>query len=111
MVVNQTQGIQEQVADLLAALRRLQELEVAIEMRMITVSEAFYEQIGVNFDITLRTNNTRFEPQLTTNQFQQAGFINKFAPNGFVSGLTPAATFTPDLNIPITHSSVQFSHP
>src|SRR5207247_1221842 len=37
LVVNQTQDIQEQVADLLAALRRLQDLEVAIEMRLITV--------------------------------------------------------------------------
>jgi type II secretory pathway component GspD/PulD (secretin) len=111
LVVNQTQDIQEQVADLLAALRRLQELEVAIEMRMITVSEAFYEQIGVNFDITLKTGNSRFQPELTTNQFQPAGQINRFLPNGFVSGLTPAGTFTPDLNIPITNSSFQFSQP
>src|SRR5207302_5735986 len=73
LVVNQTQDIQEQVADLLAALRRLQELEVAIEMRMITVSEAFYEMIGVNFDINIQNNNTRFGPQLAGQSFQQVG--------------------------------------
>jgi type II secretory pathway component GspD/PulD (secretin) len=111
LVVNQTQDIQEQVADLLAALRRLQELEVAIEMRMITVSEAFYEQIGVNFDINLTTGHHKFQEQLVTNQFQPTGQINRFLPNGFVSGLTPAGTFTPDLNIPINNSSFQFSAP
>jgi len=111
LVVNQTQDIQEQVADLLAALRRLQELEVAIEMRMITVSESFYEMIGVNFDINIQNNNARFGPQLVSQNFQQAGQINNFSPNGFVAGLTPAGTFTPDLSIPITNSSFQFAQP
>jgi type II secretory pathway component GspD/PulD (secretin) len=111
LVVNQTQDIQEQVADLLQALRRLQDLEVAIEMRMITVSEAFYEMIGVNFDINLQNNNARFGPQLISQQFQPFGQVNNFSPNGFVSGLTPAGTFTPDLSIPITNSSFQFSQP
>jgi len=111
LVVNQTQDIQEQVADLLGALRRLQELEVAIEMRMITVSESFYEMIGVNFDINIQNNNARFGSQLVTNNFQTAGQINNFSPNGLVSGLTPAGTLTPDLSVPITNSSFQFSQP
>jgi type II secretory pathway component GspD/PulD (secretin) len=111
LVVNQTQDIQEQISDLLTALRRLQELEVAIEMRLITVSEAFYEQIGVNFDINIQNNSARFGPQLVSQQFQQIGQINNFSPNGFVSGLTPAGTFTPDLSIPIKNSSFQFSNP
>jgi type II secretory pathway component GspD/PulD (secretin)/tetratricopeptide (TPR) repeat protein len=111
LVVNQTQDIQEQVADLLSALRRLQELEVAIEMRLITVSESFYEMIGVNFDINIQNNNARYGTQLTSNQFQLPGQINNFSPNGFVSGLTPAGSLTPDLSIPITNSSFQFSQP
>jgi type II secretory pathway component GspD/PulD (secretin) len=107
LVVSQTQDIQEQVADLLAALRRLQELEVAIEMKMITVSEAFYEMIGVNFDITLNNNQARYGVDLTTQNFQLPGQPNVFRPTNFVSGLTPTGTFTPDFNIPITNSSFQ----
>src|SRR5262249_17299517 len=57
LVVNQTPDIQEQIADLLAALRRLQDLEVAIELRLISVSEAFFERIGVDFDINITTKN------------------------------------------------------
>ncbi|GIW80136.1 MAG: hypothetical protein KatS3mg105_1943 [Gemmatales bacterium] len=43
LVINQTPDIQEQVAELLAALRRLQDVEVAIEVRFISISESFYE--------------------------------------------------------------------
>ena len=37
LVINQTPDIQEQIAELLAALRRLQEQEVTIEVRFITL--------------------------------------------------------------------------
>jgi type II secretory pathway component GspD/PulD (secretin) len=111
LIVNQTQDIQEQIVDLLQALRRLQDLEVAIEIRLVSVSESFYEFIGLDFDINITTDQGRFEPQLITNQFQPFGFVNRFLPDGFVSGLTPAGTFTPDLNIPLKNSSFAFSPP
>src|SRR5689334_12143690 len=46
LVINQTLDIQEQVADLLNSLRRLQDQEVAIEVKLITVDEDYYERIG-----------------------------------------------------------------
>src|SRR5262249_25614246 len=70
LTINQTPDIQEQVADLLQALRRLQDLEVSVEIRFITLAESFFERIGVDFNINLQTNNTKFEPQITTAQFQ-----------------------------------------
>jgi type II secretory pathway component GspD/PulD (secretin)/tetratricopeptide (TPR) repeat protein len=112
LVVNQTQDVQEQVLDLLQALRRLQDLEVAIEMRMITVSEAFFEFIGVNFDLNLLTHNSQADQNLVLNSsFQPFGLPNAFKPSRFVTGLTPAGTFTPDLNVPIKASSFGFSQP
>lgn len=111
LVINQTQEVQEEVSALLAALRRLQDLEVAIEVKVVTVSEQFFERIGLDFDLNVRTNNGRFEEQLLTQNFQPTGRINSFAPNGFVSGLTPAGTFTPDLGIPIKATSFEFSVP
>src|SRR6185436_11896431 len=89
LVIGQTQDIQEQIQDLLKALRQLQDLEVAIEMRLVSVSESFFERIGVDFDINITNTNTRVEPQLISNQFAPAGFINAFRGNLF-SGLTPA---------------------
>lgn len=111
LVVNQTPDIQEQIQDLLNALRRLQDQEVAIEVRFITVAESFYERIGLDFNINIRTRNTRLEPQLTTGQFQTDSFINAFRPDRFISGLTPAGTFTSDLNIPIRTTSFPFAVP
>lgn len=112
LVVNQTQDVQEQVQDLLAALRKLQDLEVAIEMRLVSVSEAFFERIGMDFDVNILTHNGQaVQNQLLTGQFQPPGVINRFTPGKFVSGLTPAGVFTPDLNIPINATSFGMSAP
>jgi Flp pilus assembly secretin CpaC len=112
LVVNQTQDIQEQVADLLAALRRLQDLEVAIEIRLVSVSESFFERMGVDFDLNIVTPTSSVEPLLTTGNFTPFPFVNRFTPAKFGPvGLTPAGTFTPDLNIPIKNSSFDFSVP
>jgi general secretion pathway protein D len=53
LVVSQTQEIHEQIADLLNQLRRLQDLQVTIEVRFITLNDNFFEQIGVNFNFNI----------------------------------------------------------
>jgi general secretion pathway protein D len=92
---------------LLDALRRLQELEVAVEVRFITLAENFYERIGLDFNINVKTDRetARFEPQLTQQAFKPLNFVNDFSPDHFITGLTPAGTFTSDLDIPIRTSS------
>jgi Flp pilus assembly secretin CpaC len=113
LIVNQTQDIQEQIIDLLTALRRLQDLEVAIEMKLVSVSEAFYEFMGVNFNMNIPTGNTASNIQtLTSGNFQQNGLINTFHPSTpLVSGVTPAGTLTPDLGVPISTSSFGMALP
>src|SRR6476660_8920478 len=71
LVINQTPDVQEQVADLLDALRRLQDLEVAVEVRIITLAETFFERIGLDFALNVKTdhNTAQYEPQLVTNNF------------------------------------------
>jgi type II secretory pathway component GspD/PulD (secretin) len=113
LVINQTPDIQEQIQDLLSALRRLQDQEVAIEVRFITVAESFYERIGIDFNLNIKTdqNTRRFEPLLTTGQFKPGPQVNDFTPDRFISGLTPAGTFTSDLDIPLKTSSFGFGIP
>jgi type II secretory pathway component GspD/PulD (secretin) len=108
LVVNQTVEIQEQIEDLLRALRRLQDVEVAIEVRFITISEDFFERVGVNFTLNI-INNTHStlsnEPALTSAVFQQdPRFINQFQPGRFLAGLNPAGQILP-LDIPITQQT------
>jgi type II secretory pathway component GspD/PulD (secretin) len=104
LIINQTPDIQDQVQDLLNALRRLIDQEVAVEVKFISISEDFFERVGVNFNLNI-VNNSRealqVQPQLTSGQFAQPGFINAFNPGNLISGLTPAGTLTNDLNIPI----------
>src|SRR5208282_5479398 len=84
----------------------------SVEVRFITVAESFFERIGVDFNLELPgINNLQVEPQLTSQQFAPAGFINSFNPTNFIAGLTPAGTLTQDLNIPITTSSYNMAIP
>ncbi len=111
LVINQTPDIQEQVADLLTALRRLQDQEVAIEVRFITIDDSFFERIGVNFNLNIQTKDTRVQPQLTSGVFTPDGYVNAFAPKNTIIGLQPTGTFTPDLNIPVTNQSYTQAFP
>ncbi len=113
LVINQAQEVQEDVENLLKALRRLQDMEIAIEMRVVLVAESFYERIGMDFDVNLRTPiNPGAENQLINSSFTPFGTVNRNLNfNGILTGLTPAGTLTPDLNIPITNSSYNFSVP
>src|SRR5262249_44124530 len=113
LVINQTPDIIEQIDDLLAALRRLQDAEVAVEIRLISIAEGFYERIGVDFNVNIVNDKgtQRWQPMITSGNFKPAGFINDFTPDRFLSGLTPAGTFTSDLGIPIKNSSFGMAIP
>jgi general secretion pathway protein D len=53
LVVSQTQEVHEDIVDLLEQLRRLQDLQVTIEVRFINLQDNFFERIGVDFDFDL----------------------------------------------------------
>jgi general secretion pathway protein D len=56
LVISQTQEVHEQIVDLLEQLRRLQDLQVTIEVRFITLADDFFERIGIDFDFDLDDN-------------------------------------------------------
>ena len=56
LVVSQTQEVHEEIADLLEQLRRLQDLQVTIEVRFINLRDNFFEQIGIDFDLNIDSN-------------------------------------------------------
>ena len=49
-------GSHEELADLLEQLRRLQDLQVTIEVRFITLNDNFFERVGVSFDFEYSGN-------------------------------------------------------
>jgi general secretion pathway protein D len=63
LVISQTQDVHEEIADLLDQLRRLQDLQVTIEVRFITLNDRFFERIGVDFDFDIDDNSNQVAGQ------------------------------------------------
>lgn len=113
LVVNQTADVIREVNDLLESLRRLQDLSVSVEVRIISLSEAFFERIGVDFQMNIKTNGRTqgFEPSLTSGAFRPVPFVNDISNNGVLAGWNPATGFTSDLDIPIRPNTYGLSVP
>jgi len=58
MVVTQTADVQEQVSELLDALRRLQDVEVALELRFVTVTDKCFERASRELGLEPRVCET-----------------------------------------------------
>ncbi|MCS6976753.1 MAG: hypothetical protein NZM31_07035, partial [Gemmatales bacterium] len=108
LVVSQTPDIQEQVQLLLDRLRDLQQVQVTVEVRFITLSENFFERIGIDFDFQINDNQTRFSKQVAANAFAPGNVPNEPSHlDNVIVGLTPTGVFTNDLDIPINVSSFE----
>jgi general secretion pathway protein D len=131
LVISQTQEVHEEIADLLEQLRRLQDLQVTIEVRFITLNDNFFERIGVNFDFSIPTRLNRpftlFGSQIAEATVPNTGQVTAFPPpsnsqadvglpaNGLTTkeavtvGLAPGATgnvlYSSNLDIPFTQGS------
>jgi Flp pilus assembly secretin CpaC/tetratricopeptide (TPR) repeat protein len=54
LVIRQNPQIHEQIKELLDQLRRLQDLQVTVEVRFISVTDRFFERIGIDFDFAVQ---------------------------------------------------------
>lgn len=67
LVVNNTQEVQDQIVDLLKKLRELNDVQIVIEVRFITLNDDFFERVGVDFDFALNDNlPANFNPTADT---------------------------------------------
>jgi type II secretory pathway component GspD/PulD (secretin) len=84
LVIRQTQKIHEEITDLLDQLRRLQDLQVTIEVRFVTVSDRFFERIGIDFDFNIAPTTGR--PQVDNNGLPLQTFGSVNLPNFGLGG-------------------------
>ena len=112
LVISQTQRVHEQIADLLEQLRRLQDLQVTIEVRFIRLTDSFFERIGVDFDFDI-TDRSGIPPGTLPPGAQKPSFY----PSATV-GLAGAApseaqnpNYTVDLDLPFRQGSFGLSAP
>jgi general secretion pathway protein D len=120
LVISQTQRVHEQIADLLEQLRRLQDLQVTIEVRFIRLTDQFFERIGVDFDFDI-DDRSGFA------SFAQVGPASQFSPTGAFPppNLSTSATvglqgttgtdanpnFSVDLDLPFRQNSFGLAAP
>jgi general secretion pathway protein D len=106
LVVSQTQEVHEQLADLLEQLRRLQDLQVTIEVRFITLSDQFFERIGVDFefDIDDNSNLNNFIDLLPTGPGTDSPNFYDDSNPATVIGFSPTGP-TADLDLSFTQGS------
>ncbi len=102
LVVTNTQDVHEKIVDLLKQLRRLQDLQVTIEVRIITLNDSFFERIGVDFDFNLDDNSG-----LSVTDLQR---LDDQGPSITV-GLDPFGVVTPDLDVKFTQGSFGATSP
>ena len=93
LVVSQTQDVHDQIVDLLEQLRKLQDLQVTIEVRFITLRDDFFERIGIDFDFDINDNTGLTNADLEN------------PPRSITVGLDPLGDFTPDLDLSFTQGS------
>ncbi len=130
LVISQTEDVHDQIRDLLQQLRRLQDLQVTIEVRFITLNDNFFERIGVDFDFNINDKTDRpFQvfgrpaPQTPTTYTSPppAGFFNN-VPRDFqerdfnkqnttVVGLQAPDVFSADLDVPFRQNSFGLAVP
>ena len=68
LVISQTPDVHEQIKDLLEQLRRLQDLQVTMEVHIVNLSESFVESMGLDFDMRVRTFSHANIPPLDSMQ-------------------------------------------
>ncbi len=104
LVISQTQAVHEEIADLLQQLRRLQDLQVTIEVRFIRLNDSFFERIGIDFDANIKdigvnTNNQdQFQPNNLEGHSNTVGLQRQ-------TGTSSFPDFTSDLSIPFNQDS------
>ncbi len=105
LVISQTQEVHEQIVDLLDQLRRLQDLQVTIEVRFITLSDNFFERIGVDFDFDIDDNLT------ADDQDRIEDATREDEGSSVTVGLDPAGMPTADLDLSFQQGSFDSTIP
>jgi general secretion pathway protein D len=96
LVIRNTQTVHDQIQDLLKRLRELQDVQIVIETRFISLSDSFFERIGVDFDFQLN-DYSRLPLGTLDDERSRSAIIGRLG--------TPDLTIPADFDIPFTQNS------
>jgi general secretion pathway protein D len=99
LIVSQTQDIQDQIQDLLKRLRELNDVQIVVEVRFVTLRDTFFERIGIDFDFNINENSGLTQP------------IGDTVSPSTVIGLDPTGAPTADLDLQFNQGSFSSAVP
>lgn len=108
LVISQTQEVHEKIDRLLAQLREIQDEQVTIECRFITLSDRFFERIGIDFDFQIDDNSGL--NAIADILIPPRGPLDDGGPS-VAFGLTPNGTPTPTLDLEFKQGSFGSTRP
>ncbi|HUT88099.1 MAG TPA: hypothetical protein VMY37_01260 [Thermoguttaceae bacterium] len=124
LVVSQTQEVHDQLVDLLEQLRRMQDLQVTIEVRFITLNDNFFERIGIDFDFDIDDDVDRpfqvfgrvvggddEDRDPGTEPVRDTADTDHNNPSSVTVGLSSPGVFSADLDIPFQQNSFGLAVP
>jgi len=108
LVIKQTEDIHEEIVDLLRQLRKLNDLQVTVEVRFITLSDSFFERIGIDMDLNFRNKGAGPKTQMETEML--IGDSYKYTDTSIhgsnvVVGMSELGTFNANLDVPVRQNS------
>ena len=108
LAIRQTEENHEEIAELLEKLRALNDLQVAVEVRFITISDEYFERIGVNMNLSFKAANGSSADYDDDNGTYVP---NKKGVYGIYSGDATGQPYTDNLNINFSQNSYGLAVP
>jgi general secretion pathway protein D len=111
LVISQTQAVHEEIADLLEQLRRLQDLQVTIEVRFIRLNDRFFERIGIDFDMNIEDRTIGTADLIPGQPFEPGRQSAIVGLQQAVLPTNPFPNYTADLDVPFRQPSFDLAIP
>ncbi len=110
LVVNNTQEVQDQIVDLLKKLRELNDVQIVIEVRFITLTDNFFERVGIDFDFALNDNTPVGVDAANADTLSESGIIGRVSSEGVSASGQPFLP-TGNLDLQFLQSGFQTAVP
>ncbi|MDR0610995.1 MAG: hypothetical protein LBG58_12855 [Planctomycetaceae bacterium] len=111
LVVRQTEEVHAEIVDLLAQLRKLNDLQIAVEVRYITLADDFYEKMGIDFDMKFKNDGaanklqTQFSSGDSSDDSSSSNTLQVTGGKNVTVGMSAPGDISVDLSIPINQNN------
>lgn len=108
LAIRQTEENHEEIRELLEKLRALNDLQVAVEVRFITISDEYFEKIGVNMNLSFKASEAS---SASVDEDYDTLTPTKRGVYGIYDGSATGKPFTDNLNINFSQNSYGLAVP